>query len=202
MCKCSVILILILLFQLSLAQNRPGSITGKVLNLETKELLSKANVVLYTSRDKGYDGVLTDTNGHFDLKNIPAGIYKLKVSYIGYQASTLEPLIVRPDSCDTLSIQLDPYMGYSAEDARKDLANGKVRIYEGTWFLVPGQSELAHKYGFEIEQTGCSPLGDSRYNSIVYAYLDRINGKGWFYKYKQELDSLAAIQKLQQKTKQ
>ena len=58
-----------------------GAIKGKVVDAFNNDPLPFANIVLVgTSR-----GTATDLNGNFKLKNIPAGNYKVEVSYLGYK---------------------------------------------------------------------------------------------------------------------
>ena len=66
------------------AQN--ATIAGKVIDKDTKEPLIGANVVLDgTSR-----GAATDIYGFFKIKNIPAGNYIIRATYVGYTAETIK----------------------------------------------------------------------------------------------------------------
>jgi hypothetical protein len=195
------LVVLLIGTQLSLGQHKSGSITGKLLDLETKEGLAQASISLQTDNDKYIQFQTSDENGGFHFQNVSPGRYKLWVTLIGYASKTVGPFVVCADSSLSFTLELDPYVGWTAEDAKKDLANNVVRIYEGTWFLIMGQYELAKKYGFEIVQNGCNPMFRAdRYNAVVYSYLDRLNGPGWLDKYTQQLDSLRIQQEIYLKT--
>lgn len=63
-----------------LAQSSVGKLTGKVTDIDTKEPLIGANVVLL-----GTDlGAATDINGNYFVLNVEPGDYDVKVSYVGY----------------------------------------------------------------------------------------------------------------------
>lgn len=198
----SSLLIFVIASQFCLGQDRVGSISGKVIDLDTKVTLSQVNLLLYAADNRLTQTQISDANGLFNFKRVSPGTYKLTATFIAYQIKTLDSLIVLPDSTLTLHLQLDPYFGHTAEEATKDLSNNVVRIYVGSWFLVKGQLDLANKYGFDIVQIACDPMIQfDRYNSVVYSYLDRINGPGWFDKYMHQLDSLKVLQEIEQKTR-
>ena len=59
-----------------------GSIKGKVTDKTTTEALIGANVVVQFEQW----GAATDLNGFYIIKNIPAGTYTIKASYVGYES--------------------------------------------------------------------------------------------------------------------
>ncbi|MCA0447705.1 MAG: TonB-dependent receptor [Bacteroidetes bacterium] len=62
------------------AQNH-GSISGSVVDKETKEPLIGVNIVL-----KGtYYGAATDIDGNYKIENVGPGEYNIQASYVGYQ---------------------------------------------------------------------------------------------------------------------
>lgn len=77
--RASLLLSLLLACSVALAQN--GSISGKILDSDTKEGLIGATVVV----DKTTLGGITDLDGKFLIKNVPAGAYQLRVKYVGYE---------------------------------------------------------------------------------------------------------------------
>lgn len=58
-----------------------GNISGRIIDLQTKQPLPGANVLVAGS-DRG---AATDESGNFSITNIEENIYKVRVSYIGYQ---------------------------------------------------------------------------------------------------------------------
>ncbi len=83
-----------------LAQN--GKIRGKVSDRETGDALPGANVVVVGTTL----GAATDVNGEYFIFNIPAGIYSLKSSFIGYRDVTFSNVKVSADLTTGLDFQL------------------------------------------------------------------------------------------------
>ena len=51
-------------------------------------------------------GAFTDAQGHFDIANVPAGTYELKVNLMGYQATTVQNVLVTADQTATLDVTI------------------------------------------------------------------------------------------------
>lgn len=64
------------------------SISGKITD-NNKEVLTGASVAIYRQDSILQGGVTTNHQGVFKLKNIPAGGYKLVVSYVGFAAENI-----------------------------------------------------------------------------------------------------------------
>lgn len=63
-----------------------AEVTGIVLDSTSKKALRTASVSLLTDRDSAYvTAGVTDGDGHFRLRNIAAGSYRLLVTFIGYR---------------------------------------------------------------------------------------------------------------------
>lgn len=65
--------------------NQTGSLRGTVITSDTKEPLPFANVVIVGTNN----GVATDNDGRYLIRNIQSGEQKVKISYIGYQTKTI-----------------------------------------------------------------------------------------------------------------
>jgi TonB-dependent receptor len=78
--------ILILLFGIQLAFAQSGRIAGLVIDEQTGEALTGANVFL----DGTGIGAATDLSGEFFITGVPAGSYALKVIYVGYNEFSKE----------------------------------------------------------------------------------------------------------------
>ena len=66
------------------AQSPTTSLKGTVK--DAKDVLQGATVVAIDKKTGKQQGVLTDIEGHFTISNLSsAGIYKICVSYLGYQ---------------------------------------------------------------------------------------------------------------------
>lgn len=81
------------------AQN---SLSGKVLDNSTGAPLEQATVYFPQLEN----GAVTDSNGQFELRNLPDGTYKLVVSMIGYGTYTANIQTSSPSG--NLEIKLDP----------------------------------------------------------------------------------------------
>ncbi|MEM9340643.1 MAG: TonB-dependent receptor, partial [Bacteroidota bacterium] len=78
---------------------QPGSVSGNVTT--AGEPLAFASVGLQGTTY----GTVSDMQGNFEIKNVPAGSYKLKVSLTGYRTSTRD-VEVKPNLSATFKIQL------------------------------------------------------------------------------------------------
>jgi len=72
-----------------LAQN--GSITGVVVDKETKENIPFANIVCILGDNAIFlDGTVSNDDGIFKLDNLPLGNYHVLISFIGYETDTIK----------------------------------------------------------------------------------------------------------------
>lgn len=58
--------------------------TGNVRELQTSEVIPFAKVVLTDEKGK-YFGSITDETGNFSIKNLPLGVYRMRISALGYR---------------------------------------------------------------------------------------------------------------------
>jgi hypothetical protein len=78
-----------------------GFIRGRVLDSELQFPLEYANIVLYDKTSKAQiTGTITDKDGNFRLTGINPGIYYMEVNFIGYHASTIDPIEIKADQTD------------------------------------------------------------------------------------------------------
>jgi outer membrane receptor protein involved in Fe transport len=68
------------------AQNQ-GSITGKVIDSNTKETLPYVSIVI-KENNAVVTGGITDDNGDFTIKNLPLKSYVVEVQFMGYRTRT------------------------------------------------------------------------------------------------------------------
>ncbi|HVO74200.1 MAG TPA: von Willebrand factor type A domain-containing protein [Ignavibacteriaceae bacterium] len=143
------------LFTVSLSFPKTGIITGTVKDSLTGESLTGANVVLlHTSI-----GAATDLNGFFQIKNIPEGIYTLKVTYIGYESKNFENIKVEADKKINLEVKL------------------KTAEIEGEMICVTAQA-LGQKESINQQLCSYSISGISGdFNTEEYAYISENNFK-------------------------
>ena len=79
--------------------NIRGTITGQIIDAQTKQKIEYCNVVLLRFRDSSMAaGTITNKEGKFVLDNITPGFYKLRASYIGYETRTIDSIRVFPQN--------------------------------------------------------------------------------------------------------
>ena len=97
----STILILIASISFTFAQD--GTIRGTIKDTKTKEDLVGATVFL-ESLGKGMSA---DINGFFSMSRVPAGTYKLKISFVGYKVKFIENVKVLGDQVTEINTFLE-----------------------------------------------------------------------------------------------
>ena len=81
-----------------------GSITGKVLDIETKTPLIGVNIYIKNMQT----GTTTRSDGSYELNGIPVGLINVIFSYIGYESITKTDINVKPDRTTFLNIEMSP----------------------------------------------------------------------------------------------
>ena len=79
------------------------TISGRVVDSETGEALSFANVFI----DNSTIGSATDVNGYFEIENVPAISFNLVSSYVGYKTKTTIINYNELDTARNLEIAMD-----------------------------------------------------------------------------------------------
>ncbi len=89
-----------------------GKLSGRVINKDTGEPLPGVNVMLTSVWMNGNKvaiekmiGAVTDGNGDYYILNIPAGLYSVRFSMMGYSPTDVDQISVSPDL--TRSINMD-----------------------------------------------------------------------------------------------
>ncbi len=74
-----------------------GKISGIVIDKQTNEAVEYANIVIFRKRDgKMLSGGISDGKGKFLLEDIPFGMYKITIDFIGYDKLSLDSVRVLP----------------------------------------------------------------------------------------------------------
>lgn len=108
-------LVLMLLCTFSIfAQNKVITVSGRVVESDTKEPAAQATVQLLSLPDSAYAaGIASSNQGWFTLPKVKAGKYVLKVSYIGFQTK-LVPVQLSANATDkklgTITLEPDAVM--------------------------------------------------------------------------------------------
>lgn len=99
-------MILLVLAGIGFGQNESptGTISGTLLDRETKMALPGGNVVLMNTTL----GASADLDGHFTILDVPVGNYTVQFSFIGYETVSKTDVIVRPKRITTVDTELKP----------------------------------------------------------------------------------------------
>lgn len=109
---CSQRILLAVLFMFVSSSNifaqETGKIAGKVKDAETGDALFQASVVVAAvGREMAPRGAATNISGGFEIKDLPAGTYKVTVSYVGY-TTTMQEIQLSAGEAKRLDIALQP----------------------------------------------------------------------------------------------
>ncbi|MFO8100328.1 MAG: carboxypeptidase-like regulatory domain-containing protein, partial [Salinibacter sp.] len=96
----STLLLLFLCAPIAAAQT--GTVAGTVTDAESGESLPGVNVVV----DELDLGAATDPDGAYEISDVPAGTYTLRVSFVGYKTFETE-ITVEADEDVTQNIELE-----------------------------------------------------------------------------------------------
>jgi len=74
-----------------------GVLTGRVLDSTTRQPVEYANITLIRMKDStAVSGGISNTDGYFDLRELPLGRYRVRVEFMGYQSLTLRDIRLSP----------------------------------------------------------------------------------------------------------
>jgi hypothetical protein len=85
-----------------IAQPSTGSIAGEIRDNITQQPLPFTNILLEGTTI----GAVTNDQGYFSIKNVPAGTYGLKATMIGYQTAVRSDVVVLPKRNTAVNIEL------------------------------------------------------------------------------------------------
>jgi hypothetical protein len=95
-------ILLLLIFPLLLHAGTTGKLSGTITDAQTGEPLVGVNIVLVGTTI----GTITDVDGNFVILNIPPNTYSVKISFIGFEALTIEKIVINADQTTPLSYKL------------------------------------------------------------------------------------------------
>jgi len=94
----------VFLVPVSLFAGNTGKITGTVKDKETGDVLPGVNIIV----DGTTMGAATNSKGEFSILGVPAGVYTLSTSMIGYTKQSKQNVRVLPDFTTRLDFDLSP----------------------------------------------------------------------------------------------
>lgn len=96
----------ILLMLLSVdGYSQSGSVSGTISDYGSGDEMPFVNVSLFKDSIR-LTAAVTDFDGKFILKQIPADTYNLRISYVGYKTHTIDTLVIVSDRTLTLELRL------------------------------------------------------------------------------------------------
>jgi len=123
-----------------------GKIAGKIEDKATGEVLAGANVsIIGTSL-----GAATSIDGNYFILNIPPGTYDLKISMMGYKATTVTGLRVKVDQTTTLNYKLEPAV-LEGEEVFVIAEKPKVEIDLTASKQTMSAGEVNNSWGIELK---------------------------------------------------
>ncbi|KAF0153200.1 MAG: TonB-dependent receptor [Ignavibacteria bacterium] len=143
---CTFLLIMFSFIGNTVAQQK-GSISGKITDKTNNEELIGASVLIVGTTT----GASTDLDGTFSLRGLEAGTYQLRVSYISYQTTLINDVVVKTGQNSIVNIQLVPSTTELNEvvvsaEALKATEASVLNIQRNSLNIVDGQSaELISK---------------------------------------------------------
>jgi hypothetical protein len=149
------ILIICLLFGIhSLFAQKVGSVSGKVIDKSSQEVLPFVNLQLSGTNL----GATTNENGEFRISNIPVKTYNLIVSYVGYKSFTLYNLVVNSGNENNYTIEL--------ENETKSLAELEVKANKETAIVGSLETPLSVQK-LTFEEIKASPGGNFDISKVI-----------------------------------
>ena len=175
--------LLLLVSFTAVAQNKQGTVTGKVVDVTSEEGMIAASVQLYSLPDTVFKiGVATDLKGAFTLK-ATAGNYLVRVSYLGYVTKEMKVKLEKKGTADLGTIKLEQDAVALKEamvtaEVPPVTASDDTLMFNTAAFRVPEGSmleELIKKYpGVDIDENGTIKINGKTVNRIL------MKGKDFF----------------------
>lgn len=88
------------------SQTGSGTIKGKIVDKQSKEPISFANVVVEVGGVQ-VGGSTSDFDGNFQIKPVPPGKVDLKASFVGYKPFMIKGIIIAPDKITFQNLELE-----------------------------------------------------------------------------------------------
>ena len=90
-------------------EDRPLSISGQLLDADTREPVQLVTIQLFAAPDSTFvGGTISDEKGNFSLQAPSNGTYRLKFSFVGYQTMQREVTLRRNQNQDLGDLLLSP----------------------------------------------------------------------------------------------
>ena len=167
------------------SQSKKVTVTGKIIDSETKEAVMMANVRLLLLPDSTYvTGAASNEKGVFTIPSTKTGKYAIKVSYVGYKDKVVTLNLdgsSATHNAGTVSLQTDSKLMaevvVSAEAAQVQVVEDTL-VFNSSAYRTPDGAmleELVKKFpGAEVDDDGNITINGKQVKKIM------INGKEFF----------------------
>lgn len=94
------------LITLNAQNSAKGTVSGKIIDAETGEIMRRATVMVKDTKLGAYSDVL----GTFKIKNVPEGTYSLRISFVGYVTKEIQGVKIAADKTTdigTVTLQVE-----------------------------------------------------------------------------------------------
>ncbi len=94
-------------FHLGTKKSSHGELSGHITDLKTETGILHANLVI----PELDIGAASDSSGFYKIRNVPEGVYTVKITCVGYHFCTVREVAIEADSVEVLNIQLTRDLG-------------------------------------------------------------------------------------------
>lgn len=190
--KRSIVFMTLLLLASFAHAGTTGKIAGRVLDKKTNEGLPGANVIVAAAIRDGQEvpvsgalGAATDLNGNYVILNIPPGIYKVRVAFIGYNVLVQSNVTVSIDLTTKLDFVLQEEAIQGEEVVvvaerplvQKDLTSAQASVATETIQKLPVQnlSDVVRlQAGVSVDNGGGIHIRGGRTTEVAY-FVDGVS---------------------------
>ena len=130
-----------------------GTLTGKVTDGESGEPLRGATISVIGTKKGAY----TDTKGTYRIKNVAAGTYSVKFTYVGYDAKTVENVVIG----DSGSVTLNTVLGLTTASAKDVVVQAERRDDNAAALLAQRKNAAQVSDGIGREEISKLPDADA-----------------------------------------
>lgn len=139
--KILILLSVLILNIYTSGQEKYGTISGLVIDKDTKSALIGTNIMIIGSTQ----GAASDIEGKFSLKKLPVGNYTLEFKYIGYESLIKTDVIVKSSRITNVNVEL----GMAAINSDEVVVTGG--------FFRSSDNELTSATSFSYEEIRRAP---------------------------------------------
>jgi outer membrane receptor protein involved in Fe transport len=110
-----------------------GSLNGLVTDRTNGEELIGANILLQMDESARMRGANTGLDGRYSFTNLPAGVYIVRVTYVGYLEQRITDVVINEGQTTTLNVQMERGLSlnpvvYSASRYEESILDAPVTV--------------------------------------------------------------------------